>query len=48
MSKPNTIKKKPTISWAQWLWFIALWCGGVGALALVSLLLKWLTQPFGT
>ncbi|MGD8847721.1 MAG: hypothetical protein PVI54_19525 [Desulfobacteraceae bacterium] len=34
--KPTTAKTK------QWLWFIALWCGGLAAMALLANLFRYI------
>ena len=36
--KPLTEKQR------QWLWFAVLWCGGLAATLLISLLFKWLVS----
>jgi len=29
----------------QWLWFAALWCGGIAAALLLAAMIRWLLQP---
>lgn len=40
-----TDAEKPAPLWRRLLWFVALWAGGVGSVALVGLLLKSFLKP---
>lgn len=31
----------------QWMWFVALWCGGLGTVLAVSYPIKWLIKSMG-
>ncbi len=36
--------KARTERWTQWLWFAALWCGGLLAAAALALLTRWVVR----
>jgi uncharacterized membrane protein len=42
---------KPTLAWLdkhpkakQWLWFVALWCGGLFTVTVLAYPIKWLMK----
>lgn len=36
--------KPPTKSLKQWLWFAALWCGGLLSFALIAAIARWIVR----
>jgi hypothetical protein len=36
-----SMKKRPTERQRQWLWFAALWCGGLAAALALSYVWRW-------
>ena len=36
--------KPPTDPLKQWIWFVALWCGGLLSVALLAQLTRWIIR----
>jgi hypothetical protein len=36
--------KPPTDNLKQWLWFAALWCGGLLSVALIAAITRWVVR----
>lgn len=36
--------KPPTDNLKQWLWFAALWCGGLVSFALIAAITRWVVR----
>ena len=34
--------KRLTEKQAQWVWFVGLWCGGLGAVLLLAHVIRWM------
>ena len=34
--------KRLTEKQAQWVWFVGLWCGGLGAVLLLAYAIRWM------